>query len=74
MRTTLDLDDDLLAAAKPLARQRGVSLGRLISELAQQSLGTKAKGRMRNGVMVMEREPGAPIPTLELINRLRDED
>ncbi len=74
MRTTLDLDDELLAAAKPLAKERGVSLGRLISELAQQSLQTKSKGRMRNGFRLLEREPGAPIPTLELINRLRDED
>ena len=40
MRTTLELDDDLLTAAKRLARQKGVTLGYVISELARQSLQT----------------------------------
>jgi len=42
MRTTLELDDDLLTTAKELAQKKGVSLGRVISELAWQSLATKA--------------------------------
>lgn len=38
MRTTLQLDDDVLAAARVLARQRRVSLGAVISELARRAL------------------------------------
>jgi len=33
VRTTLELDDDLWAAAKELAKEEGVTLGRLISDL-----------------------------------------
>ncbi|TAM87809.1 MAG: hypothetical protein EPN43_09080 [Jatrophihabitans sp.] len=34
MRTTLDLDDRVLAAARSQAHEHGVSLGRAVSELA----------------------------------------
>ena len=35
MRTTLQLDDDVLAAARVLARQRRSSVGDVISDLAR---------------------------------------
>ena len=38
MRTTLDLDDQVLAAARALARARGTSLGEAVSELARRGL------------------------------------
>lgn len=38
MRTTLNLDDDLLHAARSLARQRGESLGTVVSELLRKAL------------------------------------
>ncbi len=38
MRTTLDIDDDLLAAAKELARREGRSAGQVVSALLRQSL------------------------------------
>lgn len=38
MRTTLDIDDDLLAAAKELARRQGRSAGQVVSTLLRQSL------------------------------------
>lgn len=34
MRTTLDLDDRVLAAARSRARARGISIGQAVSELA----------------------------------------
>jgi len=74
MRTTLELDDDLVSTAKQLARERRVTLGQVISELARQSLAAKAPPKIRNGVRLLVPRPGAPPPTLELINRLRDED
>jgi hypothetical protein len=51
MRTTLELDDDVLAAAKELARQQGRSTGAVVSVLLRQALigappsTTKARGR-----------------------------
>lgn len=38
MRTTLDIDDDVLAAAKELARLQGQSAGRIVSGLLRQAL------------------------------------
>jgi hypothetical protein len=38
MRTTLDIDDDLLAAAKELARQQGRSAGAVVSALLRRAL------------------------------------
>ncbi|MFM1988894.1 MAG: hypothetical protein RJA99_1851 [Pseudomonadota bacterium] len=38
MRTTLDIDDDVLAAAKDLARAQGRSAGAVVSSLLRQAL------------------------------------
>lgn len=82
MRTTLQLDDDVLAAARVLARQRRVSLGEVISELARRGLVTPPPStgstgadslRQRNGVPLLPWTPhGSPVD-LDLVNRLRDD-
>ena len=74
MRTTLELDDDLVREAKALARQQGVSLGHVISDLAMQSLTAAGPPKYRNGMRLLTPKPGAPPATLELVNRLRDEE
>ena len=38
MRTTLNIDDDVLAVARALAKRSGSSLGRALSELARQGI------------------------------------
>jgi hypothetical protein len=38
MRTTLDIDDDVLAAAKELSRLQGRSAGAVVSSLLRQAL------------------------------------
>ena len=38
MRTTLDLDPDVLAAVKELAHQRGSSAGAVVSDLVRKAL------------------------------------
>ena len=35
MRTTLTIDDDVLAVARALAKRKGISLGKALSELAR---------------------------------------
>ena len=79
MRTTLDIDDDVLAAAKEIGRREKKTAGAVISALARIALTREAPER-KSGV----REPRAfygfkPLPaegvvvTDELINRLREE-
>lgn len=76
MRTTLDVDDEVLAAARSLARARGVSIGRALSDLARRGLDASA---VSSGVdqsyspfPVYVGEPGTLV-TDELIDQLRDE-
>jgi len=74
MRTTLDIDQDVLMAAKEIAIQRGTSVGKVLSSLARRALTRPAEGATRNGIPIFPRQPDASIVTQELINRLRDED
>lgn len=73
MRTTLDLDDDILEAAKELARSRDSTAGKVISDLVRRALAPKPATRVRNGVPLMSEPAGAPIITMDLVNRLRDD-
>jgi hypothetical protein len=79
MRTTLAIDDDILAAVKSLADARRTTAGKVISQLARQALTPASKGpqrRYRNGVPLFSfpRKPGDTIVTTEMVKKLRDED
>jgi hypothetical protein len=74
MRTTLDIDDDLLAAAKELAAARGVTAGRVISDLVRKGLEPARSARSRNGVPLLPRRGARTTkPTMALVNALRDD-
>jgi hypothetical protein len=74
VRTTLDVDDDVLQAAKEIAANRGSTAGRVLSELARKGLAPARTAKVRNGVPLMpRRRKGSPRPTLETVNRLRDQ-
>jgi len=71
MRTTIQIDDDLLQAVMDIAVSQKMSVGRVLSDLARQSLGFP---EIRNGVPLMPRRPKGSSPlTMEIVNRLRDE-
>jgi hypothetical protein len=74
MRTTLTIDDDILAAAKALAEVQHKSTGEVISTLARQALRpAPSAARLRNGVPLLPVQPNATVVTQELVNQLRDE-
>lgn len=73
MRTTLDLDVDVLQAAKELAAARGLSAGQMVSELLRKALTKPRTTKVRNGVPIIVRAPGAPPLTMQAVNGLRDE-
>ena len=74
MRTTLDLDPDILQAAKELAAAKRSTLGKVVSELVRKSLEAPRAARVRNGVPLLPRRPaGSPKPTMRLVNDLRDD-
>jgi hypothetical protein len=75
MRTTLDLDEDVLQAAKELAAAQRTTAGKVISDLARKGLApATAARRIRNGVPLLPRQPaGSPRMTLKVVNALRDD-
>jgi len=74
MRTTLDLDEDVLQAAKELAAARGTTAGKVLSELARKALTPARTARVRNGVPLLPRRPGMRRLTLQQVNELRDDE
>ena len=74
MRTTLNLDEDVLLAVKELARVRGSSAGEVLSELARSALGRPAEeGVVRSGVRLLPPRPDEGIVTPEVVDRLMEE-
>ena len=76
MRTTLDIDDDVLSAAKELARRQRKTVGKMVSELMREALRNRA---MRTSTALGGRHGFRPIPagrlpvTSKLVNEMRDE-
>jgi hypothetical protein len=74
MRTTLAIDDDVLAAAKEMAAAERKSLGEVISGLARTAMRPVPQKRAtRNGVPLLPLRSGAPRVTSELVRQLQEE-
>lgn len=73
MRTTIDIDEDVIIAVKEMVRVEGTSIGKLLSRLVRQTLTQGVKTAELNGLPLFSRQPGAGVVTLELVNQLRDE-
>ncbi len=73
MRTTLDIEDDVLLAAKEIARQQGITVGQAVSNLARKSLTQKPLVSKKHGIPLFPVQSKAGVVTLEFVNRLRDE-
>lgn len=77
MRTTINLDDDVLLAAKDLARRDATSIGAVVSRLARRGL--NGDQGIDSGIAKDEFYGFCPLPkrgkpvTNELIDRLRED-
>lgn len=74
MRTTLKIDDDVLEAARVLARDHRRTIGEVISELARKGLRPDYPKGADRGFPVFEVREGAPPLTPEKVYRALDED
>lgn len=79
MRTTLDIDDEILQAAKEIARQQNLTAGKVLSNLARQAL----TGRDTAQPGVAERAPSygfrpfecrGAVVTNDDVDQLRDKE
>jgi len=73
VRTTLEIDDDVVAAAKELAAIERRSLGAVISGLARRGL-TPARVEAADDLPVIRVPAGTPAITPEMVRRALDED
>lgn len=75
MRTTLQIDDDLIETARAIAERDHRTMGDVVSELMRK--GIQAEGqispRNRLGLPVLPARGLRKPVTLEFVNRLRDE-
>jgi len=81
MRTTLDIADDVLFAARELARREKKPLGQVISELARKAFALPAEPQAPGHVAaplaaygIHPLPPRGVVVSNELIDRLRDEE
>ena len=73
MRTTLSIDDDVLAAARAIAEQRGKPVGEILSELARRALLPEIGAQTRNGIPLFPLRADAKPVTLELVSKLNED-
>ncbi len=75
MRTTLDIDDQILQAAKELARQQRVSTGLVVSRLLRDALTGRGSDTRTDAPAVAGFRPfpsrGIPVTDAD-VNELRD--
>ena len=74
MRTTLDIDDDVLQAAKEMAAARNKTAGQVISEYAREAMCPPRQYKVRNGVPIIPRRPGQRLMTNAEVKRLREDE
>lgn len=73
MRTTLDIDDDVVAAARELATAERRSIGSVISELARRGL-TPARVETDGDLPVIRVPAGTPAITSEMVRGALEDD
>ncbi|MGO8696766.1 MAG: hypothetical protein ACLQVY_03475 [Limisphaerales bacterium] len=77
MRTTLDIEDDVLQAARELAEREGSTAGRVISALARRGLmtpgkKTKSSQPTRGGVPLLPSR--GEVVTVDHVRELMDQE
>lgn len=71
----MDIEEDVLQAAKELAQQYGSTAGRVIPDLARRGLNksvSKRRSALRRGVLVLPSR--GELVTLEHVQKIRDDE
>jgi hypothetical protein len=70
MRTTLNLDDDILPLVKQYAEERALGLSRAVSELVRRGIRASHPTRLVNGILVFDLPPDSPKITSKHVRDL----
>lgn len=73
MRTTLSIDDDILAVAKSIAATRSKPVGYVISELARKGINSFSKPVKSKGIPIFKVSKNARKLTLDDVRQAEDE-
>ena len=73
MRTTLNLDDDVLELLKQYSHARSIALGKAASELLRKGAAAQTPTRLVNGIVVFDVPPDSPRITTERVRELESE-
>lgn len=73
MRTTLNIDDDILRAARSLAAQANKTIGEVLSELARRGLRPEQPAVSASGLPTFPVSPDAPPLTAEMVREALDD-
>lgn len=73
MRTTLNLDDDVLEMVREYSEARSLALGKAASELMRKGFAMPTPTHMVNGVVVFDLPTDSPAVTTEKIKTLESE-
>jgi hypothetical protein len=74
MRTTLNLEDDVLREVKRYADSRSVPLGKAVSDLVRRGLSTPVQTRVVNGIQVVVLPSDAASVSSEKVKRLLEDE
>ena len=74
MRTTLNLDDDVLEILKEYADSRSLALGKAASDLVRRGLAAPIQTRMENGFYTIVLPEDSPIVTSEHVRKLLEDE
>ena len=76
MRTTLEIDDDVMEVVKEMAKLKSQAIGRALSEYARRGISIDLAPVVEDhgGIPVWVHKPGAIPVTSELVRNLADEE
>jgi hypothetical protein len=74
MRTTLNLDDDVLRAAKAYAESRSMPLGDAVTLLVRKGLSVPCPTRRENGLLVFDPPADGPPVTAEHVRQIEEDE
>lgn len=73
MRTTVDIDADVLEAARAIAAAEGRSLGQVVTRLARRGLAPPVRSGGEGGFPTFAVPPGSPPLTPDAVRRALDD-
>jgi hypothetical protein len=74
MRTTINLDDDVMPVVKQYAESRALGLGKAVSELVRRGINASRPTRTVNGLLVFDLPPDSPRVTTNMVRKLEAEE